>query len=145
MIIKARILTTFIFIILNFQQLSANDELNFYASKVCTFNNVSTSEIKYLYLGKYKKLHKQKVIPISTLDEKTETYFIENYLHKHKAHIQAYWIRMIFTGKMQPPIRTDNFETLHQNHCNVIYTRKKLNEKELISYGLKRIILLTNE
>jgi len=68
-------------------------------------DHLSQSQVKKLYLGKSKylpELGKAYIIEMTDGDT-IRTEFHAKVTHKSAAQLQAYWSRLIFTGKGKPP------------------------------------------
>lgn len=66
---------------------------------------LSQAQVSKLYLGKSKSLPGQGKAYIidMTDDSDTKREFHSKVTHKNAAQLQAYWSRLIFTGKGKPP------------------------------------------
>jgi len=68
-------------------------------------DSLSQSQVSKLYLGKSKHLPNQgRAFVIEMADESgIKDEFHSKVTHKNAAQLQAYWSRLIFTGKGKPP------------------------------------------
>ena len=70
-----------------------------------TESGVSAEQIANIFLGKSNKLPSgAKVVPIDQEEgEGPRDLFYQKVVHKDASQLNAYWSRLIFTGKGQPP------------------------------------------
>lgn len=67
-------------------------------------NKISQNEVSRLYLGKLKKFpNGTDAIPIDLASGASKKHFYAKVVRKNDAQLRAYWSRIIFTGKGQPP------------------------------------------
>lgn len=67
-------------------------------------NKISQNEVSRLYLGKLKKFpNGTDAIPIDLSSGAAKKHFYAKVVKKNDAQLRAYWSRIIFTGKGQPP------------------------------------------
>lgn len=65
---------------------------------------ISKNEVSRLYLGKLKKFpNGSDAIPIDLQSGDARKHFYAKVVRKNDAQLRAYWSRIIFTGKGQPP------------------------------------------
>lgn len=65
---------------------------------------ISKGEVGRLYLGKLKKFpNGSDAIPIDLQSGDARKHFYAKVVRKNDAQLRAYWSRIIFTGKGQPP------------------------------------------
>lgn len=84
-------------------------------------DSITAIQLMDIYLGKAANLPSgQKIKPIDQADgELARTEFYQKVIKKDAAQLNAYWARLIFTGKGQPPkMLTDNSDVLQQVSSN---------------------------
>lgn len=102
-------------------------------------DQVSASEIQQLFLGKRSDLNGVSMTPID-LSEGSESrkIFYEKVIDKDAAQLNAYWSRLIFTGKGKPPKQyfddAEVVETILENDDAVGYI-----DASAVSEGVKVI------
>ena len=91
---------------------SVHAEVLFIANKSVNEKNMSSREIKDIFLGKKKKWSDNTKIHFVILDnEKLHNDFLKTYIKKTTKQYDAYWKNMLFTGKGSPP---KEFETTRE-------------------------------
>lgn len=71
---------------------------------------LTQSDVINIYLGRYRRLPTgATAVPID-LSDKTEikVKFYQLLVDKNLAEINAYWSRLVFSGKTRPPMQIDN-------------------------------------
>lgn len=88
---------------------------SFYASAVTVIvhpsNNVNLDEnaLKKIFLGKSKTFPDgTQAVPIDLSSGEARDQFVKNVLGRSESQVKAYWSKLIFTGKGQPPKALDN-------------------------------------
>lgn len=78
------------------------------------FGGLSKNEIINIFLGRYRQLAGGQIAePIDLPMQSTErSAFYERLIGKTSAEINAYWARLLFTGRVTPPRQVDNSERL---------------------------------
>ncbi len=70
------------------------------------------AEVRNIFLGKVKVFDNGLGLPIVAIDiepgDPARKEFIANVLHKTEANINAYWVRMLFSSKAEPPRKVKN-------------------------------------
>lgn len=76
-------------------------------------NAISKNEVSRLYLGKLKKFpNGLDAIPIDLAAGDSRKKFYSKVVKKNDAQLRAYWSRIIFTGKGQPPRQEQSEESI---------------------------------
>ena len=67
-------------------------------------------QLKAIYLGKIKSFENGIVATTYDLrvDDPSRKIFLSRFLHKTEANLNAYWARMLFSSKGQPPVELGN-------------------------------------
>lgn len=74
------------------------------AAKDSTLKELSKSQIQKIYLGKVKTLPSgDAIVPLDQNNEKLKRKFYSKVIGKNGSALKAYWARLIFTGRGQPP------------------------------------------
>jgi ABC-type phosphate transport system substrate-binding protein len=67
-------------------------------------NNINKNDILRIFLGKSKSFpNGEQAIPINIKEGETRSNFNELVLSKSDSQLKAYWSKLIFTGKGNPP------------------------------------------
>ena len=87
--------------------------------------DVKKGDVAKIFLGKSNKLPSgNKVIPIDQdEDSQTRVIFYEEVTDKNPSQLTAYWARLIFSGKAQPPksvLDDDEVMEMVANNPNII-------------------------
>jgi len=71
---------------------------------------LTPKEVSRIYLGKIKRLpNKKTVTPLDQIPSASERQqFYQSIITMSEARLKAYWSRLIFTGRGQPPIELEN-------------------------------------
>jgi ABC-type phosphate transport system substrate-binding protein len=78
-----------------------------------TVEAMNKNEVNRIYLGKLKKFGNGKdAIPIDLPAGESRKYFYAKVVRKNDAQLRAYWSRIIFTGKGQPPRQEESEESV---------------------------------
>lgn len=76
-------------------------------------NSISSNEVSRIYLGKLKTFPDgTNVIPIDLASGDAKDHFYSKVVKKNDAQLRAYWSRIIFTGKGQPPRQESNEDSV---------------------------------
>ena len=79
------------------------------AHKDNTNVGITENEVSRIYLGKLKTFPDgTNVIPIDLASGDAKKHFYAKVVRKNDAQLRAYWSRIIFTGKGQPPRQEDS-------------------------------------
>lgn len=100
---------------------SALAEVKVIVNSSVTDSSITAEQVMDIYLGKVSNLPSgRKVIPVDQPDgEVVRSEFYKKVVKKDAAQLNAYWARLIFTGKGQPPkMFTDNSEVLQKVSSN---------------------------
>ncbi|MEM9101909.1 MAG: substrate-binding domain-containing protein [Pseudomonadota bacterium] len=83
----------------------ASAEVLVIVNKTNPINNISSSDLKNLYLGKTREFSNGKSAVIYNLNYKGKAreQFEKGALGKSKSALKRYWSKLIFTGKGKPP------------------------------------------
>ena len=82
---------------------------------------ITEKELGKLYLGKLKKFPDgSSAIPIDLARGTAKKDFYDKIIKKNEAQLRAYWSRVIFTGKGQPPQQTQSAVSLVASNPNLI-------------------------
>lgn len=72
-------------------------------------SNIDADTIKKIYLGKSKSFDNgTKVNPVNQNDNAIADEFNDKVVGKSSNQLNAYWSKLIFTGKGTPPVKLDN-------------------------------------
>lgn len=72
-------------------------------------SNIDADTIKKIYLGKSKSFDNgTKVNPVNQNDNPVADEFNDKVVGKSSSQLNAYWSKLIFTGKGTPPEKLDN-------------------------------------
>jgi ABC-type phosphate transport system substrate-binding protein len=73
---------------------------------------LSKSEVINIYLGRYRRLDNgATAVPIDlSSNEESKATFYRLLVDKNLAEINAYWSRLVFSGKTRPPKQIDNVD-----------------------------------
>lgn len=96
------------------------------ASKNCELGLLSNKEVKKLFLLKKTLIEDQKVVVLDSMEATVYAQFIEQYLKKSSRKMRAYWVRMLFTGKLMPPpkVSLEELQSLGSDEqCHLSYIR----------------------
>lgn len=94
---------------------AAHAEVAIVVNKSVAISEIATDQAADIFLGKVDSLpNGTKMVPIDQEDtEKVRTEFYTKVVKKDAAQLNAYWSRLIFTGKGEPPKKVaDNAEVL---------------------------------
>ncbi len=71
---------------------------------------LTKSEVINIYLGRYRRLETGSTAAPIDLAANTESKatFYRQLVDKNLAEINAYWSRLVFSGKTRPPLQADN-------------------------------------
>lgn len=89
--------------------------------------NLSKDQIKALFLKKTNKIDGVKLNSVDSADRELYELFSKTFLNKSIAELNAYWARMIFTGKCKPNIRYEKDElssNFKKNPYIITYIKK---------------------
>ncbi|WP_108652866.1 type 2 periplasmic-binding domain-containing protein [Dongshaea marina] len=104
---------------------------------------LTKKEAQKLFLGKIKKLPGIGRVQLLSLEEgPTRDYFNVKLLRKREAQLKAYWAKLLFTGKADPPKTVGNSEVMLATVANSPNTigyidSKDLNDSVKVLYTLK--------
>jgi ABC-type phosphate transport system substrate-binding protein len=90
----------------------ASAELVIIANPNSGIERLTKSEVINIYLGRYRRLSTgSTAAPIDIANgEENKAMFYEQLVNKNLAEINAYWARLVFSGKTRPPQQVDNAE-----------------------------------
>ena len=72
-------------------------------------SNIDANTIKKIYLGKSKSFDNgAKVNPVNQNDNAIADEFNDKVVGKSSNQLNAYWSKLVFTGKGTPPVKLDN-------------------------------------
>lgn len=94
---------------------AAHAEVAIVVNKSVAISEIATDQAADIFLGKIDSLpNGTKMVPIDQEDaEKVRAEFYTKVVKKDAAQLNAYWSRLIFTGKGEPPKKVaDNAEVL---------------------------------
>ncbi len=76
----------------------------------CNINQLTRDEVVNIFMGRYRKLPDgTSVMPLDIKgDSPLRKSFYRALLDKSLAEINAYWTRLIFSGRTSPPLMLDN-------------------------------------
>jgi hypothetical protein len=101
-------------------------------------------EVVNIFMGRYRKLADGKtVLPLDIKDEaELRSDFYRLLLDKNLAEINAYWARLIFSGRITPPTllntQQDVINNISENIDSIGYIdRKNLNQKVKAVYSFQ--------
>lgn len=98
------------------------------ANESCKIENISTIELKNLYLGLNKTINNEKVNIYDSKDVKLYEEFVTEVLKKSVVSMETYWVKMLFSGRAKPPqqITYSQFlDLMNSKECNIIYVDSK--------------------
>ena len=79
------------------------------ATITATFNDklikLSQNDLKNLYLGKINKINGIYLIPIDSQNKKEFSTFYKKIINKTPKQLHAYWVKQIYKGNRQPPLK----------------------------------------
>jgi hypothetical protein len=109
-------------------------------NKNLAISDIETYNIRNIYLKKIKAINDIQLIPIDNKELKKE--FDNKVIQRTQRQVSAYWAKMIFSGKNQPPtLLKDDKEVviaIEQNDEDVL--KKIAEDKRVIGYILKKNI-----
>lgn len=96
---------------------------------------LTQSEVINIYLGRYRRLPTgSTAVPID-LSDKTDVKvrFYQLLVDKNLAEINAYWSRLVFSGKTRPPLEVDNASEALQWVANNLNALAYMNRSDVSS------------
>lgn len=93
---------------------SAHAELVLVANPHSGIERLTQDEVINIYLGRYRRLASGVVAePIDqAVDAEARTRFYRRLVNKSLAEINAYWARLVFSGKTRPPQVVDSVDSM---------------------------------
>lgn len=112
------------------------NSLDVVVSKDSSINNISKKELSKIFLGKTKRLpNGEKSIPIENVNKEDQEKFYKLICNKNEKQLKKYWIKMIFTGRGQPPKKiksiNDLISFLKNNKNSISYIPSKYTTSDL--------------
>ena len=85
-------------------------ELVLVANPNSGIESLSKSDVINIYLGRYRRLETGSTATPIDLGEDTDdkAAFYRQLVNKNLAEINAYWSRLVFSGKTRPPMQVDH-------------------------------------
>ena len=78
-------------------------------------SEISKSTVRNIFLGKTKSFSNgEKAVPVEISDGDIKVEFTEQVLNKNKGTLKAYWSRMVFSGKANPPKSYDDEQEMKE-------------------------------
>jgi len=93
-------------------QAGVNKNIQIIASNACKIDYLDYTSIQDIFLKKREYLGRELIVVLDNPDNSIYKEFIHNFIHKSLEKVKAYWMSMLFTGKMIPP------EKLKPAHLN---------------------------
>lgn len=103
-------------------------EVQIIASKSCKVSSMSKNDVKKLFLLKKRLVDGKKIVVLDRTEATLYAKFIEQYLKKSSRKMRAYWVRMLFTGKVMPPkkVSLEELKMLStKGTCHISYLKEK--------------------
>ena len=136
------IIPLFLFILLLTQTVSA--ELVVVVNEKNDINSLSKSEVIDLFMGRHTKFSNGIVVRTIDHDKKSaiKALFYQNLIGKSLARVNAYWARLRFTGRSNPPKTINNYTKAEQfvlnNISGIVYLeRNKIKSPVKIVYSFQ--------
>ena len=117
-----------------------NAEIEIIASQTCQIEELSSYEIKNLFMIKKSLISNQAVIILDRSEKDIYKFFLKQYLKKSTRKMKVYWVRMLFTGKKIAPkkISMNKLITLDTNNsCYITYSKAQKKPKDWKSIKIK--------
>lgn len=103
--------------------------------------HLTKREVINIYLGRYRRLDTGSTAEPIDLSSKTDTkaLFYRLLVDKNLAEINAYWSRLVFSGKTRPPQQVDNVDKVlemvgHNRNALGYIDRASVNSKVIIVF-----------
>lgn len=109
----------------------ARAEVVLVVSADSALDNLTHKQVSKIFLGKSRRLPDgSAVVPLNQVESALEReFFYREFTGKSPAQVKAYWSKMIFTGRGQPPRELPNSEAvkaaLTANHQAIAYIDSK--------------------
>ena len=103
---------------------------------------LSRNDVINIFLGRFRQLPTGVAAqPIDLPVSQSRAQFYRSLVNKEPAEINAYWARLVFSGRTSPPLQTehadDALKALHANLGGVAYLeRSKVSSREKIVFEL---------
>lgn len=89
--------------------LSVQAELAVVASDRSALSSLSRDEVKQLFTGQVRKIRGQQVEPLDLPEsDPIRAQFYQRLLNKSADQMRSHWVRLVFTGRGQPPRSVDS-------------------------------------
>ncbi|PCJ56092.1 MAG: hypothetical protein COA79_19925 [Planctomycetota bacterium] len=80
-----------------------SQELILIIHKDSRFKSIATKDIKYIFLGKLKKIKDLNIIPITLKIGKVHDIFFDKFIKKNARQFSRFLKKLLFTGRGKPP------------------------------------------
>lgn len=96
---------------------------------------LTQSDVINIYLGRYRRLPTgSTAVPIDLADKtNVKVRFYQLLVDKNLAEINAYWSRLVFSGKTRPPMQMDNVNDALQWVTNNLNALAYMNRSDVSS------------
>lgn len=106
-------------------------------NKELQLDQLQIYDIRNLYLKKIKAVDSIKLTPVD--NKKLQKEFNKRIIKKTPVQVNAYWAKMIFSGKAQPPtLLTNDKEVMVAIEKNDDVIKRVASDKSVIGYILKQ-------
>jgi len=113
-------------------QAGLNKDIQIIASNVCKIDYLDHTSIKDIFLKKSEYLDGDFIIILDNPNNSIYKEFIHNFIHRSLEEVKAYWMRMLFTGKMIPPekLKPAHLNTYDDKICYISYIKGSISSKK---------------
>lgn len=119
----------------------ALNDLVLIANAESGIEHLTKREVINIYLGRYRRLDTGSTAEPIDLSSKTDTkaLFYRLLVDKNLAEINAYWSRLVFSGKTRPPQQVDNVDKVlemvgHNRNALGYINRAAVNSQVIIVF-----------
>jgi len=109
-----KLLTSLLLILVVVWETTANAELVVIANKNLDTSDLSKKKIIDIYMGRHAlSLNGIKLTPLDQADgSDAKAYFYQAFVNKKLNQINAYWARLLFSGRGKPPMMVETEEEI---------------------------------
>lgn len=124
-----------LFTFLIFTNLIFSENIAIIINKSSKLEKINLKKLKKLYLKKVRKINGIKIIPIDNISIRESFYKLV--VKRDLRRVNAYWAKMVFSGKKQPPIAFENDERVITSINDKDTINKVIATKNSIGYVLE--------
>ncbi|PCJ56090.1 MAG: hypothetical protein COA79_19915 [Planctomycetota bacterium] len=82
---------------------ATSQEVILIAHKDIGFDTIKSKDVKYIFLGKIRKLKGVKINPVTIKSGDVHDRFLDLYIKRNSRQYSKFWKKILFTGKGKPP------------------------------------------